>query len=132
MQGVTTRSELGHGEGCRNAEGRHKDVFSVVLGVGQVLVEDDGKARVGLRQLPDPGVSGLRDLALALPWLLPLALLELLLRVAIDAHGVHRDVAGLRGANIFHDIGLRGSQAPDAEETHHKEMHCPGTRERAH
>lgn len=62
LEGVVAGPQLGHSEGCGDTQGRQENVFTVFLGVCQVLVEDCGKAGIGLGQFPDPPVGGLGDL----------------------------------------------------------------------
>lgn len=61
LQRLATGSQFGHGEGGGDADGGHEDVGLGGLVEGQLFVQRQGEAAVGLRQLPHSGVGGLRN-----------------------------------------------------------------------
>lgn len=61
LQRVTAGAQLGHGEGSGDADGGHEDVGLWAPAEGQMFVECQGEAAVGLGQLPHSGVGRLRD-----------------------------------------------------------------------
>lgn len=111
LEGVVTGPQLGHSKSCGDTQRRQENVVLVILGVGQVLIEGGGKARIGSGQLPDAPVGGLGDLLLR-----ALLLHRLLLRGAVNAQGVHGDVPRLGGADVLHGVPVTGHTAPEPSE----------------
>lgn len=119
LEGVVTGPQLGHSKSCGDTQRRQENVVLVILGVGQVLIEGGGKARIGSGQLPDAPVGGLGDLLLR-----ALLLHRLLLRRAVNAQGVHGDVPRLGCADVLHGAPVTGHTAPEPGEQQGQKT-CP-------
>lgn len=59
LQSSVAGSQLGHGKGGGDADGRHEDVLLGFPADSQVFVERQGEVTVGLGQLPHPWVGRL-------------------------------------------------------------------------
>lgn len=111
LEGVITGTQFGHSKSSGDAQGRQENVVIVILGVCQVLIEGGGKSRVGLGQFPDPAVGGLWDLLF-----LAILVSGLLVWRAVNAHGIHRDVPGLRYADVIHRVSITDHTTPGTNE----------------
>lgn len=61
FQCLVAGSQFSHGECGGDTDGGHEDVGLGGLAEGQLFVQREGEAAVGLRQLPHSGVGGLGD-----------------------------------------------------------------------
>lgn len=109
LQGLVAGSQLGHGEGGGDADGGHDDVVLGGPADGHLFVQRQSKAAVGLGQLPDPGVGGLRD------GLLSGRLRAVGVRAAVYAARLQGQVLGLSAADVQHISRHQGQGRQDQQ-----------------
>lgn len=96
LQGLVAGSQFGHGESGGDADGGHENVVPRRLAQGQLFVQRQGEAAVGLGQLPHSGVGGLREHF----GLLGRVLGGLRIGAPVDAAGLQREVFGFGAADV--------------------------------
>ena len=100
LQRLVAGSQFGHGERGGDADGGHEDIGLGGLVEGQLFVQRQGEATVGLRQLPHPGIGGLGD---RLGDRLGLRGRALGVGAAVDAARLQRQVFGFGAADVWTD-----------------------------
>lgn len=109
LQGLVAGPQLGHSEGSGDADGGHEDVVLGGPAGSHLLVQGQSKAAIGLGQLPDPWVGGLRD-GLRGGWLHVVGV-----RVAVDAARLQGQVPGLGAADVQHINRHQGQGSQDQQ-----------------